>query len=103
MKEIVRERTLIRLSHYQAVLESAGIPTFIRNENLAHLEVPIPTFCPALCVVNDHDYDRAMELLRESAEQAEKASTEDCVCSGCGETNPRSFDLCWNCGAELVA
>ena len=102
MKEIVRERTLVRLSHYQAVLEGAGIPTFIRNENLAHLEVPIPAFCPTLCVVNDHDYDHAVELLRESTEQAAKASTEDCICPGCGETNPRSFEVCWNCGAELA-
>ena len=102
MKELVRERALIRLSHYQAVLEGAGITTFIRNENVSNVEVPIPTFCPALCVVNDEDYDRAIELLRESDEQAKKASTEDCACPACGETNPRSFDLCWSCGAELA-
>ncbi|HEY1122090.1 MAG TPA: DUF2007 domain-containing protein [Haloferula sp.] len=102
MKELVRERALIKLSHYQAVLEGAGIPTFIRNENLGNVEVPIPTFCPALCVVNDEDYERAIGLLRESDEQAKQASTEDCTCPSCRETNPRSFDLCWNCGAELV-
>ncbi|MCW1885342.1 DUF2007 domain-containing protein [Luteolibacter flavescens] len=99
----MRERTLIKLSHYQAVLEGAGIPTFIRNESLAHLEVPIPTFCPALCVVEDGDYERAMQLLHESEAEAAKASIEDCTCGKCGETNPHSFDICWNCGTELAA
>lgn len=102
MKEVVRERILIKLSHYQAALEGAGIPTFIRNEALAHLEVPITTFCPALCVVEDDDYDRAIQLLRESDAEAATASIEDCTCGNCGETNPRNFDLCWNCGAELT-
>jgi hypothetical protein len=102
MKELVRERALVQLSHYRAVLEAAGIPTFIRNENLANVEAPIPVFCPALCVVRDEDYERALELLREATEAAEQASTEEAPCPACGEANPGNFDLCWNCGADLA-
>ena len=101
MKEVIRERTLIRLSHFQAVLEAADIPTFIRNENIGNIEVPIPTFCPALCVVEDSDYEKAVAIIQDAIKQAEEASTEDCTCAKCGETNPRNFDICWNCGGDL--
>lgn len=101
MKEVLRERTLIRLTHFQAVLEAAGIPTFIRNENIGNIEVPIPTFCPALCVVEDSDYEKAVGLIRDSIREAETASTEESPCPHCGEPNPRNFDVCWSCGGDL--
>ncbi len=51
---------------YQSLLEAAGIATHVRNRDLVVMvtEVPIPEFFPALCVVNDGDYDRALEILK---------------------------------------
>lgn len=103
MKELFRERNVVGLSHYRHLLEAAGIPTFIRNENLAQAEAPIPVFCPALCVVNDEDYERAIELIRENQIEAEEAAKEEAPCPACAEMNPGSFELCWNCGADLAS
>ncbi len=103
MKELIRERNVVGLSHYRNLLETAGIPTFIRNENLAQAEAPLPVFCPTLCVVNDEDYERAIGLIRENQIEAEEASKEEHPCPACGEMNPGSFEICWSCGADLTS
>ena len=102
MKELFRERNQIGMSHYQSLLEAAGIPTFIRNENLSQLEAPIPVFMPALCVVNDEDFDKAVELIEANRLEAAEAPTAEQKCAQCGETNPGSFEICWHCGADLA-
>jgi hypothetical protein len=71
MKELFRERDPSRVGYYQSLLEASGIQTHVRNRDLVTtmgLEVPIPEFFPALCVVDDEDYDAAIEFLREVAE-----------------------------------
>ncbi len=70
MRELFRERDFTRVGYYQSILEANEIPTHVRNEHVATmvLEVPIPDLYPALCVVNDEDYDRAMTILREARE-----------------------------------
>lgn len=72
MKELFRERDGARIGYYQSLLEEAGIQTHVRNRDLVTgmgTEVPIPEFFPALCVVNDEDYERAIEFLREAADE----------------------------------
>ena len=68
MRELFRERDPALVGMYQSLLEAAGIPTHVRNRDLVVMmtEVPIPEFFPALCVVNDDDYDRALSILRKS-------------------------------------
>ncbi|WP_052572756.1 DUF2007 domain-containing protein [Haloferula sp. BvORR071] len=103
MKELFRERNQVALSRYQSLLEAAGIPTFIRNENLSQLEAPIPAFMPVLCVVNDEDLEKAVALIRENQQEAAEAPVAERKCAACGEMNPGSFEICWNCGADLAA
>jgi hypothetical protein len=70
MKELFRERDAARIGFYQSILEAEGIPTHVRNRDLVTTmgtEVPIPEFFPALCVVDDEDYELAIECLRENA------------------------------------
>ncbi len=73
MKELFRERDYARVGYYQSILEAEGIQTHVRNRDLVGMttEVPIPEFFPALCVVNDEDYEEAMEILRESTGHGE--------------------------------
>jgi hypothetical protein len=71
MKELFRERDPSRVGYDQSLLEASGIQTHVRNRDLVTtmgVEVPIPEFFPALCVVDDEDYDAAIEFLREVAE-----------------------------------
>ncbi len=79
----------------QAMLEQAGIQTFVRNDNLSQWgSVLIEFFQPALCVVDPADYDEAMRLLKTLEDQAPGS---DWICPKCGETVPASFESCWNC------
>jgi hypothetical protein len=64
--------------------------------------IPIPEFYPALCVMNDDDYDRAVQIIREQIIANNLRADNEIKCSACGETNPGNFDVCWSCGKELT-
>lgn len=99
MKELFRERDLTKVGYCQSILEAEGIATVIRNETLTGLtEFPIPDFFPALCVVDDGDYERAIEVLRDRLAREEAASNDEVACAACGEPNPGNFEVCWSCG-----
>lgn len=101
MKELFRERDFTLIGYYQSVLESEGIPTFIRNQNAVTMmgtELPIPEFFPTLCVVNDEDYDTAMAIIKNRyTAESESGGAEEWTCEACNETNPGNFDICWSC------
>lgn len=54
-------------------------------------------------------YFEVIDLLRRRAaglplpEQAAAADGPDWSCDACGESNPGTFELCWNCGATMTA
>lgn len=102
MIELYRDRESARIGHLSTVLEAAGIATFVRNENLSILEVSIPTFLPALCVVNEEDYPRAVEILQEHLQRAQVPVETERICGNCGEKCPGNFEVCWNCGGPLT-
>ena len=109
MKELFRERDFTRVGYFQSILESEGIQTLIRNEHLntcGLADLPIPEFFPALCVVDDADYDadydEAVRLIRGNLASDPRSAEADVVCSKCGESSPANFDSCWNCGAPLT-
>jgi hypothetical protein len=54
---------------------------------------------PQLWVDNDDDTLRAKEII--DAYLRSSPSGGSVKCPNCGEENPASFDLCWNCGAGL--
>ena len=41
--------------------------------------------------------DKALEIIRS----AQSLDGPDRACPQCGEMSPISFELCWNCGADL--
>lgn len=70
MKVVFRHWDFTRVGHFQSILESEGIPTQVKNQDLVTMvtEVPIPEFYPALYVMNDRDYEQALEILSEFSE-----------------------------------
>lgn len=104
MKELFREQDITRVSYFKAVLEEYGIPTLIRNEHLTVAglsEIPIPEFFPALCVMVDDDYARAVEIIRSYLVDNATKAADELVCPACGETNPGNFELCWSCSGPI--
>lgn len=101
MKELFRERDLAQIHFYRGVLDEAGIETFIRNENLSSIQgVAIPDYFPALCVVQNADYGRAVELIKNRLSASEEIDS-DTTCAQCGETVHGNFDHCWSCEAAI--
>ncbi len=100
MREVFVNQDHARVGYYKSVLDQAGIPNFVRNElsNNSIAEMPSPLFFPALCVVRDEDYEKAMQILGEIY-YAPASSAPDWRCAQCGEEVPGTFDSCWQCGA----
>ena len=104
MKELFREPDFTMIGHYQSLLESHGVKTHVKNETIAMMgvsEIPIPDTFPALCVVDDADFERAWQLIREHRTKNEALAKFELKCPECGETSPGNFDTCWSCGASL--
>jgi len=77
-------------------LEDAGITVALSNEfaaggagELSPLDAWVE-----LQVVNDDDYDQAVELLAQTS-----ANQADWQCKSCNEANEGTFEICWNCQA----
>lgn len=81
------------------MLETEGIDARVFNENAQGGvgELPFTHTYPELWV-NDGDIDRARQVV-ERFEQP-KGPLTSYTCAHCGEQNPETFDLCWNCGAS---
>jgi hypothetical protein len=79
MKEVFRDCDQTRVDLRRSILESAGIPCFVRNAathnaivgGLAVAFFPLPDFFPTLCVVNDEDYGEALDILQGNADGTE--------------------------------
>ncbi|MGJ8655875.1 MAG: DUF2007 domain-containing protein [Akkermansiaceae bacterium] len=102
MTEIFRHANLIKVSFYQRALEEQGIATLLRNESIAMTEIPIPVFYPALCIMDEKDHKKALDILKEIMlrEQTE-SNSPDINCPHCNESNPANFETCWSCSTEL--
>jgi len=97
MKKLTSAESLITINHYKNLLAAEGIETQIRNQHLGSImgEVPFFETWPQLWIVNDLDYDRAVQLL-DSTES--ESPSDPWKCSRCGETNEGQFSICWSCG-----
>lgn len=104
MRELFREQDRTRVAFYQGLVEAEGIPTFIRNQHLTCsglTEIPIPEFFPALCVMDDEDYDKAVKIIRNHLTAESPDMDIEIPCPACGEMNPGNFAQCWSCEAPL--
>lgn len=104
MKDLFREFDFTKVGYYQSILESQGVETFVRNRDVSSLagEASImPELWPTLCVIKDEDYDRAMQMIRDSVSADADRADEEVHCPSCEEVNPGNFDLCWSCGSEI--
>ncbi len=83
------------------LLADRGIRARILNANASSIagELPIDAALPQVWVVDPADADRAREVI--DAYTREVPSTATVKCPKCGEENPLSFQLCWNCGTGL--
>jgi len=107
MKQIFADPDLTRVSFARNLLESEGIVCFIQNENTRTLGPSVAGFSytqlldPTLCIVDESQWGIASELIRNHFQNS-TAEGPEWICSSCNESNPASFDLCWNCETAHV-
>lgn len=106
MIELLREPDTARMGLLRSILESRGIATTIRHEReydvLGCSRFDLPKYWPALCVLQEEDRVTALAILAEVTTRDTARSTEEISCPACGESNPGNFEICWNCGAEII-
>ncbi|HWQ39677.1 MAG TPA: DUF2007 domain-containing protein [Burkholderiales bacterium] len=83
-----------------ALLAQEGIEARVFNENAQGGlgEIPFMHAWPEVWVVEERDAERARKVIR-SLEHAD--TRRQVVCGACGESSPSTFQLCWNCGAQI--
>lgn len=98
MIEIFRNRDSATVGQFQSLLESEGIRTYFRNEYVSATSIAISEVTPALCIMNEGDLDRSIELIRSYIEAPQEKPVPELTCPKCGEKSPGTFAACWNCG-----
>ena len=99
MKIIYTNENNFLVNNIKNIIEAQGIEVFVKNEFAQGAVGEIPAFeaWPELWVVNDSDFDRAMEAV--NSQQKTKDNSE-WQCESCTEINDASFELCWKCQHE---
>ncbi len=66
MRKIYESHRQERVGHFQSILESEGIATLLKNDFLSAADgsFPADVYLPELWVVEDSDYDTAIEILK---------------------------------------
>jgi hypothetical protein len=102
MKRVYQANDLPQAYLLKHLLEEAGIPVTIFNENAQGGvgELPFTHTYPEIWVTRDSDRHRARELLLELEKQGNEIGA-DKDCPVCGERNPGNFETCWQCGGAL--
>ena len=101
MKKIHSAATLIEAYMVRDLLGQAGIEAIVLNENLQSIvgEIPVNHAGPEVWILNPSAIGRALEVVRRML--SPMAAQTAVFCPGCHEENPRNFELCWKCLAEL--
>jgi hypothetical protein len=98
MKQVCALREGAELELLKNMLQEAGIPCALRNEQLAQA-FPAAPFNVELWVANDDDFPRALELCQAWLHPPPDA-TGSWACAQCGQRLRGQFDSCWKCGAK---
>jgi hypothetical protein len=82
------------------LLRAAGIDARVFNENAQGGlgEIPFTHAYPELWVMDDADVERARTVVTDYEHAPVRRNV---FCRACGEQNPGSFQICWNCGEAL--
>ncbi|RYY75574.1 MAG: DUF2007 domain-containing protein [Gammaproteobacteria bacterium] len=99
MKLIYTHENRLLVNNIQNILENAGVSVTLKNEYAggASGDLSFLSTWLEVWVLNDEDYDKAIDLIKTSFNST---SISDWICDNCSEANTPSFELCWNCQYE---
>lgn len=102
MKCVYAAPDLARAQLVSDLLGQHGIANHVLNTHASTLSGEIPVFHtgPRVWIAEDEDMAAARALIEVSERLTNSDATQSCP--RCGEECPASFELCWQCGAELA-
>jgi hypothetical protein len=101
MKRVITTPAGAELELLRNLLQEAGIPCSIRNEELAGLLGATP-FNAELWVELDEDFGKAHEIYAAWCEPVGD-TVQIWTCLACGQRLAAQFDSCWQCGTPRSA
>ena len=104
MIKIFEDFDITLVGHYQSILESNDIATFMKNQfgTSGAGELPFVEVIPQLFILNEADAERAKALIKELHDPEDNKQTQDWICLGCGTPQEAAFTNCWKCSAARV-
>ena len=96
MKLIYTNENRYLVHNIQNIVENSGVKIMLKNEFAAGAAgdlVPHETWLE-LWVVNDQDYDKAIQSIASAFAHQDDP---EWICTHCQEKNNASFDFCWYC------
>lgn len=101
MKRLYRAADLIEATHLKTLLDSAGLDTLLRNENMARVagEVPFIECWPEVWLRDERDEPLARQIL-DDFKNRRRNHGPAWTCANCKEWLEGQFTACWNCGAN---
>lgn len=101
MIKVFEDFDISLVGHYQSVLESNGIETFMKNQfgTSGAGELPFIEVIPQLWVLNEADSVRAVGLIQELHDPANRVQMQAWVCPVCGTPQEAAFTHCWKCSS----
>ena len=101
MIKVFEDFDVALVGHYQSVLESNDIPTFMKNQfgTSGAGELPFVEVIPQLWVLNESDVDRARAVISELSHPEKGELSQAWLCAECGTPQEAVFTHCWKCSA----
>lgn len=101
MIKIFEDFDITLVGHYQSVLESYDIDTFMKNQfgTSGAGELPFVEVVPQLWVLNEADAGRAKALIKELHEHKSDEQLKSWQCPQCGTLQEAAFTHCWKCSS----
>ena len=102
MIKVFEDFDIMLVGHYQSVLESNDIATFMKNQfgTSGAGELPFVEVVPELWVLNEADVEHARALIKELHENAGAELMKAWDCPACGIPQEAAFTHCWKCSAS---
>lgn len=100
MVQVFTDQNIALVGSVRGFLENNGIACQLRNEYSSSVmgEVSFFLVWPELWVA-DAQAQEARELIKQL--DSSSPSGPDWTCRNCGESNPGTFDICWQCGTAV--
>ena len=101
MMRLYRAADLIEATHLKTLLDSAGLDTVLRNENMSRVagEVPFIECWPEVWLRDERDEPLAQRIL-DDFKNRRRNHGPAWTCAQCNEWLEGQFTACWKCGAN---